>query len=699
MATPIKSQNVRMLHKRQPNLPLTLGQGGMLGGNICSPVDYGSFILYADTVNNGRGFGATGPSMNGTLPSIDANGWPTVPSVMVLSGNFHDGAFTAGVYLMSYDSLPSDNLQIGFNPSVDGGIVNTSTAPASNGDVTQFATLTINPTNTNIIFLYFTAPIRNLKIMMPGYATTSTSRFCSNAVKYHAQFSSLRSMDILRTNRGNASNQPSGNWNNRTKLATFHGETSMSYGGLLGGIPIEDLILFCNQVKALPGSMLQSLWFNIPHTATDDYITQACTLLKSTLDPNLIIYLELGNEIWNTAFTAAHGYFSDAAVTDSTLGYDGCVDVATLSQRAYAKRVRGMALLAEAVFGSGSLTSKIRIILGTQQFFAFDKLAYLLNVYADRSINSYIYAIAGAPYIGLGDSTTIAKTSAQYIAAYFNSVGGAGDVTIPMQIKNVSIGKETATCFGIKAVCYEAGTGGSGQDTHAPSTTLIAYNAELDPGMRSLVSTFISMVYAAGVDGFQWYHLGPNYMSSTDPNSFWSANETITAISPKLQGILDAMNFSMPLPSQIVARNRINLTGKCVVLVANAVLSSGTFSSGGRWFGINGVRNFGNFNIGDQPWFDFGIYVEAAGNYALEFVGGTYNSTMTCKFLIDSVEIGTLNIVTNPTTNPYSSSTQQQINPSFTVALPQGWHCLRITTPVMTVATPFAVQSINFTKL
>lgn len=58
------------------------------------------------------------------------------------------------------------------------------------------------------------------------------------------------------------------------------------------GTPWEVQIALCNELNA-------NCWFNLPYGATFDYMTQAATLVHSTLHNNLIAYEESGNEWWN----------------------------------------------------------------------------------------------------------------------------------------------------------------------------------------------------------------------------------------------------------------------------------------------------------------------------------------------------------------------------------------------------------------
>jgi len=65
-----------------------------------------------------------------------------------------------------------------------------------------------------------------------------------------------------------------------------------------GGVAIELMIQLSNMLKIDP-------WFCIPHRATDDYIARFARLVRERLDPNLKVYLEYSNELWNWSFHQA----------------------------------------------------------------------------------------------------------------------------------------------------------------------------------------------------------------------------------------------------------------------------------------------------------------------------------------------------------------------------------------------------------
>jgi len=64
------------------------------------------------------------------------------------------------------------------------------------------------------------------------------------------------------------------------------------------GVPLEVMIDLCNRWGADP-------WFCMPHLADDNYIQQFAELTKARLAPNLKVYVEYSNEVWNDQFEQA----------------------------------------------------------------------------------------------------------------------------------------------------------------------------------------------------------------------------------------------------------------------------------------------------------------------------------------------------------------------------------------------------------
>ncbi|MGQ4650668.1 cellulose-binding protein [Lyngbya aestuarii] len=130
--------------------------------------------------------------------------------------------------------------------------------------------------------------LRNIRVVLAKNEDSYQSQiFNPKFIDKIKKFSAVRFMDWMDTN-----NSLQSEWANRPKVE------DASYG-YEKGVPIEIMVALANRLKVDP-------WFNIPHRATDEYITNFARLVKEKLDPNLTIYLEYSNEVWNPQFKQFH---------------------------------------------------------------------------------------------------------------------------------------------------------------------------------------------------------------------------------------------------------------------------------------------------------------------------------------------------------------------------------------------------------
>lgn len=76
---------------------------------------------------------------------------------------------------------------------------------------------------------------------------------------------------------------------NSQKDVEWAGRTLPSWRTYTGnGVAWEEVIKLANTLG-------KNVWINVPHLASNDYILQLATLFKSSLNPNLKIYVEYSN--------------------------------------------------------------------------------------------------------------------------------------------------------------------------------------------------------------------------------------------------------------------------------------------------------------------------------------------------------------------------------------------------------------------
>ncbi|MCY2967287.1 MAG: Ig-like domain-containing protein, partial [Planctomycetota bacterium] len=148
-------------------------------------------------------------------------------------------------------------------------------------------------------------PIRNIHLWMPDYEGHSLVGAGlgnpSDASPFHPAFlqrldpfNTVRFMDWASTNDSDIVS-----WNDRrtpTAMSQADGEYQYYH---TNGVALEYQIELANEIDANP-------WFNMPHQANDDYVRRFATMVRDTLDPQLKIYVEWSNEVWNSLFEVNH---------------------------------------------------------------------------------------------------------------------------------------------------------------------------------------------------------------------------------------------------------------------------------------------------------------------------------------------------------------------------------------------------------
>ncbi|MBI5034491.1 MAG: cellulose-binding protein [Chloroflexi bacterium] len=218
-----------------------------------------------------------------TLPSPTDP--PTFTSVATQMFNGFGAHYPAGQYIVLYE---------GAGTIVYGGDAVKNVALSTPGrdvlDVTPYGGILLRITSTDPS--HTGDYVRNIRVIMPGFESNyATQIFHPDFLDKIGRYRVLRPMQWAEINGSTQSS-----WAARTKIedARWH-----LHGG---GVPIEILIALANRTSS-------DLWFNPPHMADDDYITQSATLMRNTLAPNLKVYVEYSNEVWNGAYDYNQSYW------------------------------------------------------------------------------------------------------------------------------------------------------------------------------------------------------------------------------------------------------------------------------------------------------------------------------------------------------------------------------------------------------
>ncbi len=168
------------------------------------------------------------------------------------------------------------------------------------------------------------------------------------------------------------------------------------------GVPPEVPLLLSQEMYEEDG-YIYAAWLTFPVGASDDYHTNFATWAAANIDPAIPIWLEHGNEIWNTGFVTQRATVLAAANADSIAGTD--------TQKIYREQAWRSSEINEIWrVAFGGLT-RLKRVLGIQ-FKDWPSPTDTVT-YMDFAIpgalttpDDYHDYVAIAPYLGLGDPTT-----------------------------------------------------------------------------------------------------------------------------------------------------------------------------------------------------------------------------------------------------------------------------------------------------
>lgn len=429
-----------------PNYDIGINVGGMM--------DYAPSKPFADAMRQHRYWTRIGGN-NGEC-NLDQNYWPTEDATCLLyhglsTGNNH------GTYALSYDGQPVDV------SSNTGSISNVQYDGTTNRTT---ANLTITDQGNSQLFLTFTNTnngVRNVKLMRPltpgGSEPHPDSQiFYQGFLDALTTFSILRTMDFTSTNASDEKN-----WADRT-LWTHATQNppepaGKDYGWQGRPASWESVIMLANESQ-------KDVWICLPHKATDNYIQKVAELFRDgnehtdPLDPNLNLYVEYSNEVWNwaPAFTQTH-YARDRGTSyGHPITFDGTPGNDNIAlRRFYAMRTVQISKIFRNVFGDTQMMDRIRPVMMSQKGFE-DMAAYAFNFidryyggadpnsdYSDpKPVNYFIYGFSGTTYFKPNSGVTIDNIWNS------NEFDGWGK-----QIDKVGAMSVWAKTFGLKTMAYE----------------------------------------------------------------------------------------------------------------------------------------------------------------------------------------------------------------------------------------------------
>jgi hypothetical protein len=514
-----------------------------LGVNLEGLSDWARLPPFVDAMKTSRPWGTPDAPWN-EISQVDARGWPTVDAGVVVVGQTVD----VGDEGRPYQYLKPGTYRLRFTGKA------TVTATASPGvDVRNYlydasanrssADVVVGATSPNIMlsFRNTNGGVQDVSLRRPGYDEKQT--FTNEFVQAIAPFGVLRFMDFLATNGTQVRS-----WSERTTPA------STTQATIKGGA-YEYAIQMANELQ-------KDIWINVPVLADDDYVRSLAELLKQSLAPGRVVYVEYSNELWNYSFTAT-GQNSKAAVAEAIAGdttltwgtqctqamFDassGSCNPAWAAFHRAGKRIVRISQIFSEVLGAEAFNTRFRPVFATQWDNSAIAEQVLKNIAQYRGVpSSLLHGIASAPYLYMAPELTTASAltpdeALQSLQSSFDKnystffdvgtyVNGAyvRGAAFTGKDWSRSTHKALADYYRIKNMAYEGGIDMGQSKTSIPAKI----QANRDPRMGEIVKSELAQWFGCGNDLFMYYSLS----SPWGEHGYWGLTNNWDLNTPKYQ--------------------------------------------------------------------------------------------------------------------------------------------------------------------
>lgn len=301
--------------------------------------------------------------------------------------------------------------------------------------------------------------LRNIRVLMPGgicadnpFKRVNSANQCrgnyQSFEKHHQNIifnpdylNFMKDFKVIRMmNISGITRNPIQRWEQMPQMSRA---TWAGYEGTRG-MPLEAMVKLVNILN-------RDVWFNIPHAADDNFVSQYAQYVKRHLRPNLTAFIEYTNEAWNPAFLQMH-YVKKMGVK---LKLDP--DPNKAGQKYYSQRSVEIFKIFEQVFGG---TQRLVRVMG-----AWSANRYMTPVVMEhKNAYKHVDVMAIAPYFFVHKKALSGINSVPSVFALLKD-----DKKNPYSMNNVykmiQTQMDMAKKYGVKLVAYEGG-----QHLTAPGT-------------------------------------------------------------------------------------------------------------------------------------------------------------------------------------------------------------------------------------
>ena len=521
-----------------------------IGTNISGVKDWSAELVFVDVFKQCRkwiSYEKGGAWDSGVNVPLNANGYPVeIP----YNDNVHPPQHIKTLLLWGIEGkYPGGNYHL-----IVSGKGQITLSGAANGTFTcPFnGAVSVDNSKSGIILeidsSLISDPIHDIHFIMPGFENTySSNPFNPAFIDFLTDFQVIRFMDFMQTN-----NSPVTNWSNRNQPGYFS-------QALKNGVAYEYMAELCNLTKT-------NAWVCIPHMADDEYISEMAAFLKRSLSPELKIYIEYSNEVWNGIFSQN----SYAKTMGESLGYTG--KPWEQGWKFYAKRTADIHRIFETEFNGTDRLIKVIAVQAANDWVS----NFIIDRYEESKYNPSgvtADALAIAPYFGggladaIGDAGLISTTTVNDI------LDSLENSSLKTAFSWMDKQKTIAQNHNLKLITYEGGqhlVTYKYRENQAFVDTLITVNR--NPAMENLYCEYFNYWYNT-VDGGLFCNFSSHGTSSKYGS--WGIKEFMNdTLAPKYLGLKNCVfKFNTTPPSEIQDKKRSENINVYPVPAKNGILN------------------------------------------------------------------------------------------------------------------------------
>ena len=300
--------------------------------------------------------------------------------------------------------------------------------------------------------------LKNFRLVPVAYENNyETEPFTPEFLDKLCRFNPVRFMNWQLTNASTLVN-----WSDRPKP----NDRSQT---MRNGVSYEYIILLANTLN-------KDIWINVPHQASDDYILQMARLFRYGLKPNIKVYLEYSNEVWNWMFSQADWVVNHG---NKNISYP----------RNYAERALNTFRIWHQEWAGQ--TNRVKRVLATQVGFPFVSEEMLAQAKGEFDVFSPTF------YFGYSGGTCLDNLRALGAAATPTDVINCTRTSMRAFFPNIHQTYRLAQLYGKPIAHYEGGQHMTSNPTIEPFQAAL-YQAQIDPQIKTLYQEMIDSLRRYG---------------------------------------------------------------------------------------------------------------------------------------------------------------------------------------------------------